>query len=117
MRRQRDNRRSEQARLYRRLYQSPRWRKLRAYQLAEHPLCQCAHCREGDGRVTVATVVDHIKPHNGDEELFFDEGNIQSMAKTCHDKWKQSSDRGGAGFNAGCDKDGMPLSNNHWWRQ
>ena len=117
MKRKRDRRRSDEALKYRRLYQSPRWRKLRAWQLSNHPLCQCPHCREGDGRTKAATVVDHRRPHHGNERLFFDPDNLRSMAKPCHDKFKQSAERGGAGFNAGCDKNGMPLNPGHWWNR
>jgi 5-methylcytosine-specific restriction enzyme A len=45
-----------------------RWRKARAEFLAEHPLC--AHCL-AEGRLTPATVVDHVVPHRGDQRLFW----------------------------------------------
>jgi 5-methylcytosine-specific restriction protein A len=32
------------------------------------------------------TVVDHIKPHKGDEELFYDINNLQPLCKCCHDR-------------------------------
>lgn len=75
-------------------------------------MCQCPHCR---GQGLKATVVDHIKRHMGDVRLFFDRRNLRSMAKPCHDKWKQSEERGGAGFLAGCDERGFPLSEDHDW--
>ncbi len=37
-------------------------------------------------RITLATVVDHIKPHKGDERLFFDINNLQPLCKPCHDR-------------------------------
>jgi len=37
-------------------------------------------------RVAPATVVDHIEPHKGDEELFYDINNLQSLCKSCHDR-------------------------------
>jgi len=59
-----------------------RWRKARERYLKEHPLCvQC----EREGKLTPATVVDHIKPHKGNRELFWDEDNWQSLCKACHD--------------------------------
>ncbi|PZR07117.1 MAG: HNH endonuclease [Archangium gephyra] len=53
-----------------------RWRKARAAFLAAHPLC--AECQR-HGRVTPARVVDHIKPHRGDEALFWNEANWQAL--------------------------------------
>lgn len=60
-----------------------RWRKARQMYLNRNPLC--VMCRE-EGRLTPATVVDHIKPHRGDKTLFWDEDNWQSLCKQCHDK-------------------------------
>jgi 5-methylcytosine-specific restriction protein A len=62
-----------------------------------------------------AEVVDHKIPHRGDSKLFFAADNLQSMAKTCHDSRKQSEEKGGAGFLAGCDERGNPLSKEHPW--
>ena len=39
-----------------------------------------------DGTPKEATVVDHIKPHKGNEKLFYDLKNLQSMCKPCHDR-------------------------------
>ena len=36
------------------------------------------------GRVTVASVADHIVSHRGDEALFWDESNLQPMCAKCH---------------------------------
>lgn len=76
------------------LYRTRRWSDLRRMQLALHPLCQCDVCREGQGRVTAATVVDHVTPHRGDETLFFDALNLRSMAKRCHDRKTAQKDGG-----------------------
>jgi 5-methylcytosine-specific restriction protein A len=32
-----------------------------------------------------ATVVDHIKPHRGNQESFWDSDNWRAMCKRCHD--------------------------------
>lgn len=66
-----------------RLYKTARWQKLRKRVLSEHPLC--AEC-ERQGRIAPATVTDHIIPHKGNLELFWDEGNLQSLCKSCHDR-------------------------------
>ena len=60
-----------------------RWRKARALFLQRNPLC--AECGKA-GRLTPATVVDHIIPHRGDKALFWNEKNWQPLCKRCHDK-------------------------------
>ena len=60
-----------------------KWRKAREGFLKAHPLC--AHC-EAQGRVTAATVVDHIDPHRGDMRKFWDAGNWQPLCKHHHDR-------------------------------
>jgi 5-methylcytosine-specific restriction enzyme A len=61
----------------------PRWRRARAAFLARHPLC--AACR-AKGRVVPATVVDHLVPHRGNPERFWNEANWQGLCKPCHDR-------------------------------
>lgn len=53
-----------------------RWRAAREVYLAAHPLC--VECKK-QGRLTPARVVDHIVPHRGDQQLFWDESNWQSL--------------------------------------
>jgi 5-methylcytosine-specific restriction protein A len=65
-----------------------RWRRARAYYLAQHPIC----VRCGD----IATVVDHSTPHKGDTVLFWDKSNWQSLCKQCHDR-KTAIEDGGFG--------------------
>ena len=67
-----------------------RWRQARIKYFKEHPLC--VRC-EAQKKLTKATVVDHIQPHRGDETLFWDERNWQSLCKTCHDKKTMTEDR------------------------
>ncbi len=62
------------------LYDS-RWAKASKAFLQANPLCrQC----ELDGRVTAAECTDHIVPHRGDYELFWDETNWQPLCGRCH---------------------------------
>lgn len=69
-----------------------RWEKARKTYLASHPLCVMC---EKQGDTTVATVVDHILPHKGDVNLFWDvTGNWQALCKPHHDKHKQREERG-----------------------
>jgi 5-methylcytosine-specific restriction protein A len=68
---------------FKHLYNTSRWKKLRTQFLQEHPLC--VKCKS-KCVIKAAEVVDHIQPHQGDEELFWDESNWQSLCKCCHDK-------------------------------
>jgi hypothetical protein len=45
-------------------------------------------------------VCDHRKPHRGDEHLFWDETNLQTMLKACHDGPKQRAEQ--ASLNQRC---------------
>lgn len=86
-----------------------RWRQARLTFLAENPLCR--YC-EQRGHVTAATVVDHIVPHRGDQELFWNVENWQPLCKACHDSAKAREERGNA---SGCDASGMPIVAGHHW--
>ena len=72
----RPDRRSAEAAAYRKLYKTARWQRMREYQLTMEPLCR--YCLERE-EVTAATVCDHIKAHGGDEQLFWDPENLQSL--------------------------------------
>lgn len=69
-----------------------KWQKARERYLSAHPLC--CYC-EKEGRVTVATVVDHKTPHRGDMNLFWSESNWQPLCKPCHDSVKQKEEAKG----------------------
>lgn len=59
-----------------------RWQKARATYLHKNPLC--VECLK-EKRVTLATVVDHIIPHRGDQAKFWDsEHNWQSLCARHH---------------------------------
>ena len=60
-----------------------RWRKARTAFLQRNPLCN--ECMKR-GKITPATVVDHIIPHRGDRKLLWDESNWQPLCKCCHDR-------------------------------
>lgn len=67
-----------------------RWQRVSKAYLRKHPLC--VECMK-QGRYTKATVVDHIVPHRGNQKLFWDQSNWQSLCKPCHDKktWGEDS--------------------------
>ncbi len=84
------------------LYNARSWRKRRTEQLRREPLCRyCARL----GRVTEATVADHIEPHRGDLVKFA--GPLQSLCKLCHDSVK-AREEGGSPL-IGVDAEGWPL--------
>jgi len=92
-------------------YGTARWQRLRASQLQAEPLCR--YCSQ-TGRVTDATVADHVVPHKGDPDLFW-HGELQSLCDTCHNSVKQREEKGQT--IAGCTADGMPLDVSHHWNQ
>lgn len=95
---------------YKHLYADKRWYRLRYKQLQREQLCQ--FCAERHV-VRPASIADHIKAHRGDEELFFDPKNLQSLCKHCHDSIKQQMEKSGVA--RGCDESGLPLDPNHHW--
>ena len=92
------------------LYNSKAWHKLRKQQLAIEPCCK--YC-DDVGHVVLATIVDHIKRHKGDEKLFFDADNLQSLCKEHHDSTKRREENSGAMI--GCDANGVPHDPEHHW--
>lgn len=97
---------------YSQLYTTTRWRKERLRYLRNNPICVL--CKK-TGRTTRATIVDHVEPHKGNMELFWDESNWQPLCKQCHDSIAQVKDD--TGFYHGVDIDGNPLDPNHPWRK
>ena len=86
-----------------------RWQDARRAFLREHPLC--AICGKPlDGKTAI---VDHIKPHKGDWNLFWDQSNWQALCKRCHDSHKHRQEQGG--LIGGCDLSGMPTDPRHPW--
>lgn len=63
------------------LYHTTEWRTARRVFLADNPLCKGC---ESDNRTKLANVVDHVIPHRGDLELFWDVSNWQPLCTSCH---------------------------------
>jgi 5-methylcytosine-specific restriction protein A len=61
------------------------FRRLRAGWLMRHPLCN--RCGEPGG------VLDHVKPHRGDRDLFWSQANWQTLCTRCHNR-KTASEAG-----------------------
>lgn len=64
-----------------RLYHLRDWERASRRRLAEFPFC--AECQR-NGRTEAATVTDHIIPHRGNLDLFWDAKNHQSLCESCH---------------------------------
>lgn len=78
---------------WKRWYKTARWQQLRlAIFQRDVFTCQRAECGHLEGN-TALLVCDHIKPHRGDERLFWDEANLQTLCKACHDKIKQREEQ------------------------
>jgi 5-methylcytosine-specific restriction endonuclease McrA len=95
---------------YHHLYDTALWKRTRKQHLMSDALCVMCGQR---GLIVEAKIVDHIKPHKGDENLFFDPLNLQSLCKTCHDSAKKLQENNG--YIVGCDAAGNPLDKNHAW--
>lgn len=55
-----------------------RWTKLRKAWLVSEPFCRSCGA--------AADTVDHVIPHRGDVAIFWDQENLQSLCKACHDR-------------------------------
>ena len=73
--------RSKVKREHHKLYDTQRWR--RASKLFRAYNALCVMCEQA-GRIKPASLVDHVMPHKGDVELFWDETNWQSLCWKCH---------------------------------
>lgn len=98
-------RRAEQP--WRKWYSTARWRAKRLAQLANEPLCR--FCSSTD-HPTPATIADHITPHRGDADLFWN-GSLQSLCKPCHDTTKAKDEA--RGYSTAHGADGWPIDPKH----
>jgi len=77
---------------WRRWYKTKRWQVLRLNVfLRDNYRCQCG-CGRIEGN-TSRLVADHKIAHRGDERLFWDERNVQTLMKQCHDEAKQKAEQ------------------------
>lgn len=58
------------------LYSRSNWLKLRQMKLSQNPLCET--CK------AVGVDIDHIIPHKGDLDIFYNYNNLQTLCKSCH---------------------------------
>jgi HNH endonuclease len=64
------------------VYYNAQWRSARIRFLTKHTLC--VKCKEQDNQLVAATEIDHIIPHKGDYDLFWDTTNWQPLCHQCH---------------------------------
>ena len=88
-------------------YSKARWLRMAKAQLRDHPLC--AYCLQR-GKYVPARICDHVIPHKGNEELFWN-GALQSLCKHCHDSAKQLEEIRGYRNDIGLD--GWPVDPRH----
>ncbi len=92
---------------YSKLYGKQRWRNKAKRQMQLEPLC--AMCLQ-QGLVIAAEVADHIIPHKGDEQQFWN-GKLQSLCWRCHSGSKAFEEA--HGYSKAIGADGWPLDNRH----
>ena len=68
-----------------------KWRNARIAYLQQNPLC--VDC-QAEGRIVSARVIDHIIPHKGNDELFWDRNNWQPLCQSHHSRKTARSDGG-----------------------
>jgi 5-methylcytosine-specific restriction protein A len=76
-------------------YKTRAWKKLRM-QVFERDLftCQWPQCKHPYPQGNTSLLIGHHKtPHRGERARFFDEKNVQTVCKTCHDSYISSQER------------------------
>jgi hypothetical protein len=98
------------------IYNTARWKRLRAAKLASNPTCQACP----PWRVRRASHVDHRQAISAGGDPWAP-SNLQSLCAACHSVKTARLD-GGFGHRrrddaimGGCDLDGRPLDGGHWW--
>lgn len=86
-----------------RLHNSRAWREASAAWLQRYPICVLCLARgKVNERASEDTctqqrtlVVDHVEPHRGNEQLFWDQSNWETLCRLCHDVDKQRHEQRG----------------------
>ena len=84
-----------------------RWRKRARHQLQVEPLCRMC---KSEGRITAATVADHVTPHRGNINSFW-LGELQSLCTFHHNSTKKIIEQ--RGYDTAIGADGWPLDPRH----
>lgn len=113
--------RRPEAEQYRKLYKDQRWcgpSGIRRQAIKrDRYTCQRCGCMviEGNRHHPRAAVVNHKKPHKGDERLFFCLENTETVCKTDHDALIQREEA--RGYTIGSDINGRPVDPHHPWNR
>ncbi|WP_426229305.1 HNH endonuclease [Pararhizobium sp. DWP3-4] len=85
---------------WRKWYKTERWRKLRLEVLLRdaYTCQQTGVICMGKYPAPNSPVADHRIKHNGDEQLFWDIKNVQTVSKAYHDSEKQKQERAQPGW-------------------
>ena len=75
-------------------YKTAEWQRLR-WRILVRDMFTCAFCGRVEGQ-TKNLVADHKVRHRFNAQLFWDEANLQTLCKPCHDSVKQRMEKGGA---------------------
>lgn len=80
---------------YRKWYKTARWQRLRRQVLERdgYICCQTGVLLTGKAPAPDSPVVDHIVPHRGNADLFWNIDNLQAVSKSWHDSVKQSQEK------------------------
>ncbi len=81
---------------WKRWYKTARWERLRQ-EVFVRDMFICQRSQEmciGKGNAPNAPIANHIKPHRGDEALFWDIDNIETVSKVVHDSEIQREEQG-----------------------
>lgn len=89
------------------VYNTARWKRVRALQLRERPLCE--YCPLG--KQAIATEVDHYIAIE-DGGAVYDHSNLRSSCKSCHSQKTARGER-----LHGFDEKGNPLDPLHPWNK
>lgn len=109
--------RLDEQQAWRKWYKSKRWQLLRqAVFMRDRFICQRSGvvCM-GKSPAPNSPVANHKKPHKGDETLFFDIDNIETVSKEIHDGLIQREEKRKIVIGNGID--GRPIDPAHPWNQ
>lgn len=83
--------RRDRPRPWHKWYKTARWERLRQATFL-HDLYTCRKCGQVEGN-TAELICDHIQPHRGDQRLFWDPNNLQTLCIPCHNAGKQKEEQ------------------------
>ena len=73
--------------IVRKLYRLARWLRLRDQVIQVEPFCRVCLAL---GRRVLTQEIDHIVPHEGHVDRFWDRSNLQGLCKGCHSRKTRS---------------------------